>query len=122
MQARQALGEMASEGTLEDWVDGDALAHRIAASTVVISMEWSRSQAPGDVWHAGMIYASCAMLVGVSLGEAQPLFRKRMRAAQPLASTLTFSEQPGTADTDTAGVPAAASEPIAAPGLGSETP
>ncbi len=81
-QLRSALGELAEEGGIEDWVDLDALQEQIQATLWVTSLNWANRQIQSEELAGRTAYGTALLMLAVTRGESRDEFARLVRASQ----------------------------------------
>ncbi len=86
-----SLAQMREAGQLQDWVDIELLAERIASEAMISGMQWAMGMLSSRGYHGTLVYATCMMLLGASKGAAARAFRERIAQTPPSARLRGYS-------------------------------
>ena len=73
------------DGHLEAWVEPTAIATALYAHFTMQMIAWAKGEIDDDQMRALSTYGACAILLGVTCGEARAHARRRMEDVQPNA-------------------------------------
>jgi AcrR family transcriptional regulator len=77
-----ALIDMAGTGELEAWVDPRALAERLTAHQIMVSIEWESGDISNKSLYPKTAYGAGMMLLGVTKGKASKSIAKLLKEVQ----------------------------------------
>lgn len=83
--ARQGLQEIQQSGELNDWVDIDVLAERLAAQCIVAALEFCNGDLSAQGFLAVYGYGTSVLMLAATCDHAQSLFKTRALATQAKA-------------------------------------
>lgn len=96
---RQSLDEIRQLGQLQDWVETDALAERIAAQCIIAVLEFCNGDLTITSFTPAFGYSVAMIAAAATTGQAQQGFYQRIREAQPKAKrqyNVRLERTPGT--------------------------
>ena len=85
-QLRAAIGELAEEGGIEEWVDLDALTGQIQATLGFAAMAWANGQLSNKAFAAQERYGVALLMLAVTRGPVREQYGRIVRENQPRAS------------------------------------
>lgn len=80
-----ALEQMQGRRQLVAWVDGEALAERLASLVLMVTFEWGNRQLSDEALEAAMLFGAASMLLGFGRGKAAAELEAAVREHQTAA-------------------------------------